>query len=134
MIISLLHDSKDIPFWGAYECRFGSIGTLNRHFGTLVRPQRKNRMELSRSRFVLLRRLRMAFLSPFFSPRHSLNKFGSVLCTRLSENVFPDCPKNGSPQLPDTGICSVRKSSHASFAGYGRRCDSEKDSPESYSR
>ena len=56
------------------------------------------------------------------------------LCTRLSENVFPDCPKNGSPQLPDTGICSVRKSSHASFAGYGRRCDSEKDSPESYSR
>ena len=78
MIISLLHDSKDIPFWGAYECRFGSIGTLNRHFGTLVRPQRKNRMELSRSRFVLLRRLRMAFLSPFFSSRHSLNKFGSV--------------------------------------------------------
>ena len=38
MIISLLHDSKDIPFWGAYECRFGSIGTLNCHFGTLVRP------------------------------------------------------------------------------------------------
>ena len=36
--------------------------------------------------------------------------------------------------FPDTGICSVRKSSHASFAGYGRRCDSEKDSPESYSR
>lgn len=132
MIISLLHDSKDIPFWGAYECRFGSIGTLNRHFGTLVRPQRKNRMELSRSRFVLLRRLRMAFLSPFFFA--SAQSEQVRLCTRLSENVFPDCPKNGSPQLPDTGICSVRKSSHASFAGYGRRCDSEKDSPESYSR
>ena len=130
MIISLLHDSKDIPFWGAYECRFGSLGTLNRHFGTLVRPQRKNRIIPIPFRVVAMIAYGVSF-SIFFASAQSEQV---RLCTWLSENVFPDCPKNGSPQLPDTGICSVRKSSHASFAGYGRRCDSEKDSPESYSR
>ena len=54
MIISLLHDSKDIPFWGAYE------------YGIIPIP------------FRVVATIAYGVSFSIFSPRHSLNKFGSV--------------------------------------------------------
>ena len=78
MIISLLHDSKDIPFWGAYECRFGSIGTLNRHFGTWCGRSGRIVWNYPDPVSCCCDDCVWRFFLHFFSPRHSLNKFGSV--------------------------------------------------------